>query len=171
MLDAAEGAAVMFAPGLSSGLPFMLVGNTLGFWLTDDGFKPSTIGFLSAAGLAYIFKFVWGVVVDRIPIPLLSPLGRRRSWMLLTQVLVAAGLIVMALADPKAHFALMAVATVATAIAAATQDCAIDAWRIEAADDGAELGLTDLDSRAWLPHPRALGQRGVDPVPGRQVHR
>lgn len=146
--------AVMFALGFSSGLPFMLIGNTLGFWLADDGFKPSTIGFLSAAGLAYVFKFAWGVVVDRIPVPVLGRLGRRRGWMLLTQLLVAGGLVAMALADPRGHFALMAVATVATAIAAATQDCAIDAWRIEAADNGEELGL--LTSTAALGYRVAL---------------
>jgi PAT family beta-lactamase induction signal transducer AmpG len=146
--------AVMFALGFSSGLPFMLIGNTLGLWLTDEGFKPSTVGFLSAAGLAYILKFLWGPLVDRIALPLVGRLGRRRSWMLTTQLLLAAGLICMGLADPKAHFVLLAAATLATAIAAATQDCAIDAWRIEISDDAQQLGL--LTSTASLGFRTAL---------------
>ena len=100
--------AVTFALGFSSGLPFMLIGNTLGFWLSDAGFKPSTIGFLSGAGMAYVLKFVWGAAVDRLRVPILGRMGRRRGWMLLTQVGVAIGLFGMALSDPKAHFTWLA---------------------------------------------------------------
>ena len=61
---------LMLVMGLASGLPFMLIGNTLGFWLADDNIKLATIGALSWVGLTYVFKFVWGAMVDRIPLPL-----------------------------------------------------------------------------------------------------
>ncbi len=133
--------ALMLLLGFSSGLPFMLINNTLGFWLAEDGVKLAAIGFLSWAGLTYSFKFVWGAVVDRVPLPVLGALGRRRSWMLLAQVVVGLGLIAMATADPKAHLAWLAAFAVLTGIGAATQDCVIDAWRIESAADADELGL------------------------------
>src|ERR1700733_3009611 len=78
--------SLMLVLGLSSGLPFMLIGNTLGFWLADDNIKLATIGALSWVGLTYTIKFVWGAMVDRIAIPGLVRLGRRRSWMLLSQI-------------------------------------------------------------------------------------
>src|SRR5262245_27847309 len=81
--------AVMLALGFSSGLPFLLSGNTLGYWLRDEGTTLKAIGFLSWVGLAYSFKFLWAPVVDRLDAPLFGRFGRRRSWMLLTQVLVA----------------------------------------------------------------------------------
>src|SRR5271167_163728 len=92
---------LMLVMGISSGLPFMLIGNTLGFWLADDGIALAAIGALSWVGLTYVFKFVWGAMVDRIPLPLLGRLGRRRSWMLLSQVVTGGGLIGMGLVDPK----------------------------------------------------------------------
>ena len=133
--------ALMLLLGFSSGLPFMLINNTLGFWLAEDGVKLAAIGFLSWAGLTYSFKFIWGAVVDRVPLPVLGFLGRRRSWMLLAQIVVGVGLIAMAMADPKAHLAWLAAFAVFTGIGAATQDCVIDAWRIESAADADELGL------------------------------
>src|SRR6185312_8756486 len=85
--------AVMLVLGLSSGLPFMLIGNTLGLWLADNNIKLAAIGFLSWAGLPYLVKFVWGAMVDRLKAPGLSRLGRRRGWMVTTQLVVGAGLI------------------------------------------------------------------------------
>ncbi|HLY78434.1 MAG TPA: MFS transporter, partial [Caulobacteraceae bacterium] len=93
--------SLMLVMGLASGLPFMLIGNTLGFWLADDNIKLATIGALSWVGLSYVVKFVWGAMVDRIPLPLLGRLGRRRSWMLVSQVVAGGGLIGMGLMDPK----------------------------------------------------------------------
>ncbi len=87
--------------GISSGLPFMLIGNTLGFWLADDGIKLATIGALSWVGMTYTVKFVWGAMVDRIRAPIIGRLGRRRSWMLISQVVAGGGLIGMGLVDPK----------------------------------------------------------------------
>jgi PAT family beta-lactamase induction signal transducer AmpG len=133
--------ALMLVLGLSSGLPFALIGNTLGFWLSDRKVGVAVIGFVSAVGFAYTVKFVWGAIVDRIPAPIIGRLGRRRSWMIIAQVVVAAGLIGMALIDPKAQLAWFVVAAATAAIGAATQDTAIDAWRIETASDVNELGL------------------------------
>ncbi len=131
---------VMLALGVSAGLPFMLIGNTLGFWLARDNIKVAAIGYLSWAGLAYLWKFVWGAVVDHVPPPVLKDLGRRRAWLILTQVATGLGLIGMALSGPR-HLEWLAVSCVATAIAAAMQDTVVDAWRIETAADGDELRL------------------------------
>src|SRR5262250_1763775 len=88
--------AVMLMLGFSSGLPFFLSGNTLGYWLRDVGTTLQAIGFLSWVGLTYSLKFLWAPVVDRLDAPMIGRLGRRRSWMLLTQSLIAIGLIGMA---------------------------------------------------------------------------
>ncbi len=137
--------AVMFALGFSSGLPFLMIGNTLGYWLREGGVQLAAIGFLSWAGLAYSFKFMWGAVVDRAQPPLLARLGRRRGWMLWTQAGVAAGLFVMAFAGPHPGLAmqvgLLGAGAILTGISAASQDVVIDAWRIEIAADPDELSL------------------------------
>src|SRR5215467_6321822 len=92
--------AVMLALGFSSGLPFLLSGNTLGYWLREEGTTLQAIGFLSWVGLAYSLKFLWAPIVDRVDAPIVGRLGRRRSWMLLTQILVAVGLVGLALTGP-----------------------------------------------------------------------
>ncbi|HEY5071583.1 MAG TPA: MFS transporter [Caulobacteraceae bacterium] len=131
----------MLALGFSSGLPFMLFGNTLGFWLAEDGIVLAAIGFLSWAGMPYLLKFVWGAAVDRLKLPLLGRLGRRRGWMVASQLLVTAGLVGMAASEPKTHLVRLAIFAVVTGLAGATQDTVIDAWRIESADNPEELGL------------------------------
>ena len=131
--------AVMAALGFGSGLPFMLVGNTLNYWLADARVDLAAIGFASWIGLSYGFKFVWGAVVDNVPLPM--KLGRRRNWILVCQVAVAAGLGGMALIEPKAHLGALIVFAVGAALAAATQDTVVDAWRIESAESGEELDL------------------------------
>ena len=85
--------AVMLMLGFSSGLPFLLTGNTLGYWLRDEGTTLAAIGFLSWVGLAYSLKFLWAPIVDRLDAPVFGRFGRRRSWMLLSQVVVALGLL------------------------------------------------------------------------------
>jgi len=133
--------ALMLALGVSSGLPFMLIGNTLGAWLKVAGVGNAAIGFASWVGMAYTIKFVWGAMVDRIPLPVIGRLGRRRSWMLLSQVVIGAGLIGMGLVDPRTQLSWLIVFAGAAAVGAATQDTAMDAWRIEIAADPDELGL------------------------------
>ena len=140
--------AVMLALGFASGLPFLLTQNTLGYWLRDEGTSLKVIGFISWVGLAYVFKPVWAPIVDRVDVPLLGRLGRRRGWMLLSQLVVAAGLVAMALVGVKAGLTAICAFAVMVAFASATQDIVIDAWRIEAASDSDEIGL--LSSAAQL---------------------
>ncbi|MGH8121348.1 MAG: AmpG family muropeptide MFS transporter [Rudaea sp.] len=117
--------------GFSSGLPFPLVLTTLSARLRQSGIDRTTIGYFSLVGLAYSLKFFWSPVVDRLPLPLLHRLGRRRSWMLLGQTGIAIGLIALALHDPSASAAKVAWLAVFTAFFSATQDIAVDAYRIE----------------------------------------
>jgi MFS transporter, PAT family, beta-lactamase induction signal transducer AmpG len=125
----------MLSLGFSAGLPLLLVFGTLSFWLREAGVDRSTIGFLSWVGLAYGFKWVWSPLVDRMPIPLLTRwMGRRRSWLLLAQALIMGGLVCMALTDPKLALAPMVWCAIAVAFGSATQDIALDAFRIESAD-------------------------------------
>ena len=118
--------------GYSSGLPFLMVLIILGARLKQSGIDRSTIGYFSWVGLAYSLKFFWSPFVDRLHLPVLGHLGRRRSWMLLSQCGVITGLTVMAFADPAANPERMAFYAIFTALFAATQDIAVDAWRIEA---------------------------------------
>ncbi|HEX5265009.1 MAG TPA: MFS transporter [Phenylobacterium sp.] len=133
--------AVMLALGFSSGLPFLLTGNTFGYWLRDGGTSLKAIGFMSWVGLAYTLKVLWAPVVDRVDVPFLGRLGRRRGWMALSQILVAAGLVGMAVVGPAGGLTAVGAIALVTAFASATQDIVIDAWRIEASEGGEELGL------------------------------
>ncbi|MFI4964765.1 MAG: AmpG family muropeptide MFS transporter [Caulobacterales bacterium] len=146
--------AVMFALGFSSGLPFLLSGNTFGYWLRDGGTSLKAIGFLSWVGLAYTFKVLWAPIVDRVDVPLLGRLGRRRGWMALSQILVAAGLAGMAIVGTAGGLTAVAAFALVTAFASATQDIVIDAWRIEVSDGAEEMGL--LSSAAQLGYRIAL---------------
>ena len=125
----------MLCLGFSAGLPLLLVLGTLSFRLREAGIDRSTIGFLSWVGLAYGFKWVWSPLVDRLPLPWLThTLGRRRSWLLLAQLMVVAGLIGMALLDPQVALEPVVWCALVVAFGSATQDIALDAFRIESAD-------------------------------------
>ena len=92
----------MLLLGFSSGLPIYLVGNTLGFWMRKEGIELDTIGFLSWVGLAYSLKFLWAPIIDKTDVPVLGRMfGRRRGWMLLSQLVAALALVGMALVQPK----------------------------------------------------------------------
>jgi PAT family beta-lactamase induction signal transducer AmpG len=132
---------LMLVLGFSSGLPFLLVGNTFGYWLRDENTSLAAIGFLSWVGLAYSLKFLWAPIIDRTSAPFLAKLGRRRSWILLTQLFVGGGLIAMAVAGLGHGLVMLGILALAVAFASATQDIVIDAWRIETAQDPDELGL------------------------------
>ncbi|GAA4857964.1 AmpG family muropeptide MFS transporter [Luteimonas vadosa] len=156
----------MLLLGFSSGIPIYLVGNTLGFWMRENDIELSTIGFLSWVGLAYSLKFLWAPLVDKVDAPVLGRwLGRRRGWMLLSQAVVAAALLGMALVEPRED--LVSVGGIAldrllvfgglalvVAFASATQDIVIDAWRIESASNDEQQGL--LTSTATLGYRGAL---------------
>lgn len=132
---------LMLALGFSSGLPFMLVANTLGYWLRDEGTSLAAIGFITWCGLAWTFKFVWAPLIDRTSAPFLSILGRRRSWMLLTQLIIGAGLMTMGTIGTSHGLVTLGVLALIIAIAGSSQDVVVDAWRIESARDTEELGL------------------------------
>ena len=132
----------MLALGFSAGLPLLLVLGTLSFWLREAGIDRTTIGHLSWVGLAYGFKWVWAPLVDRMPLPLLTRmLGRRRSWLLLSQLVIMASLAVMAFTDPKLALSPVVWSALAVAFASATQDIALDAYRIESASTERQAAL------------------------------
>ncbi|HJP05168.1 MAG: MFS transporter [Gammaproteobacteria bacterium] len=121
--------------GFSAGLPFALTAGTLTAWLTREGVSMSTVGMFAWVGILYAFKFIWSPLVDQIRIPLLTrTLGRRRSWMLTSQLGVAAALVAMAYTDPANQLLLLAWFAMLVAFCSATQDIAVDAWRIEVVD-------------------------------------
>lgn len=127
--------ARMLLLGFSAGLPLLLVLGTLSYRLREAGIDRTTIGFLSWVGLAYGFKWVWAPLVDRLPLPLLTrALGRRRSWLLLSQLIIVASLAGMAFYDPATHLHVLVGFALLTAFASATQDIALDAFRIESAE-------------------------------------
>lgn len=132
---------IMLALGFSSGLPFMLVANTLGYWLRDEGTSLSAIGFITWCGLAWTFKYLWAPLIDRTHAPFLKNLGRRRSWMLLAQCIIGAGLVAMGTVGISHGLAVLGGLAVMIAVAGATQDVVVDAWRIETARDPEELGV------------------------------
>ena len=128
--------ALMLVLGFSAGLPFLLVFGTLSAWLTEAGVSRTEIGLLSYVGLAYTLKFVWAPVMDRLNLPGLTRFfGRRRAWMLIAQLGIMCGLMGIATSDPSETVLITAAFALLTAFSSATQDIAIDAWRIEAASD------------------------------------
>ncbi len=132
-------ALTMLGFGFSSGLPFVLLVGTLTAWLGEVGVKLATIGVFSWIGLAYSFKFLWSPLVDRLPLPLLERLGRRKSWIALCQGTIMAGFAGLGLTDPAHAMGRFTLIAFLAALASATQDTAIDAWRIENADEVAPI--------------------------------
>ena len=120
--------------GFSAGLPILLIFSTLSLWLREAGVAKSAVTYFSWAALGYSFKFVWAPIVDKLPLPFLtSVLGRRRGWLLLSQMAVIAAIIWMASVDPITGLTAMAFGAVALGFSSATQDIVIDAYRIECA--------------------------------------
>ena len=145
--------AAMLLLGFSSGLPLYLVGNTLGFWMRENGIDLTTIGFVSWVGLAYSLKMLWAPIIDKVDAPVLGRLlGRRRGWMLVSQAVVGAALLAMAVVQPKTgtwmlggialdQLLVFGGCALVVAFASATQDIVIDAWRIESADNDEQQSL------------------------------
>jgi len=132
----------MLALGFSAGLPLLLVLGTLSFRLREAGIDRTTIGYLSWVGLAYGFKWVWAPLVDRLPLPPLTTLlGRRRGWLLLAQCMVIAGLAGMAVNDPRHGLTPLVWCALLVAFGSATQDIALDAFRIESAEARKQAAL------------------------------
>ncbi len=132
----------MLMLGFSAGLPLLLVLGTLSFRLREAGIDRTTIGYLSWVGLAYAFKWAWAPLVDRLPLPVLQRwLGWRRSWLVLSQCVIAAGLVGMALHDPRAGLEPLVWCALVVAFGSATQDIALDAFRIESAGTERQAAL------------------------------
>lgn len=128
--------------GFSAGLPLLLILGTLSFWLREAGIDRSTIGYLTWVGLIYAFKWMWAPLVDRLPIPVLTSFfGRRRSWLLFAQLLIIMGLLGMASIDPKTQLMPIVWFALLVAFGSATQDIALDAFRIESADSDHQAAL------------------------------
>jgi PAT family beta-lactamase induction signal transducer AmpG len=123
---------IILAMGFASGLPLLLTLSTLSYWLSKVGVDKTTIGLFALVGTPYTFKFLWSPIIDQVPLPVLTALlGRRRSWMLLTQVLLAVAIFAMGHTDPAQaplHTAAMAIII---AFLSASQDVVVDAYRIE----------------------------------------
>jgi PAT family beta-lactamase induction signal transducer AmpG len=126
--------------GFSSGLPFLLVSGTLAFWLRGNGIQLNDITMIASAGMTYAFKFVWAPLLDHLRLPLLRGLGQRRGWLLLAQLGVLLGLLLMAMLTPQ-RLEVFIAATLLVAFMGATQDIAIDAYRIEIAPPSAQGAL------------------------------
>ncbi|MDL0430125.1 MFS transporter [Marinobacter sp. TBZ242] len=128
--------------GFSAGLPFLLVFSTLNARLADVGVETATIGFFSWLGITYSIKVFWAPVVDRVKLPLLDRLlGKRRSWILLAQAGIATGLYLMAHVNATVAPEMMALCGLLVAFSSATQDVAIDAYRIEIAEERLQAAL------------------------------
>ena len=133
-------AATMFFFGFASGLPFLLVAGTLAYWLREGGIQLREITMIASAGMAYSFKFLWAPLVDRWRLPLLGRFGQRRGWLLLAMGVVIAGLLSMAALTPG-QLGLFVWLTVTVAVAGATLDIAVDAYRVEIAPPAAQGAL------------------------------
>src|SRR5438309_3958691 len=118
--------------GFSSGLPLALTFGTLSYWLAEVGVSLTAIGLFGLVRTSYSLKFLWAPVIDRLPIPVLTArLGRRRSWALAIQALLAVAILALGFTDPRVDPALTALAAVVVAFLSASQDIVIDAYRIE----------------------------------------
>ena len=133
--------AIMLVFGFAAGLPYTLLIGTLNAWLGEWKIDLATIGVLSWIGLAYAFKFLWSPLVDRVRLPGLERLGRRRSWLLVCQVLLTLTFFALAMSDPRLQLGWFALVAVIGAFASATQDVVIDAWRIDVADEKAPVEI------------------------------
>ena len=133
--------AIMLVFGFAAGLPYTLLIGTLNAWLGEWEIDLATIGVLSWIGLAYAFKFLWSPLVDRVRLPGLERLGRRRSWLFLCQILLTAAFFGLAMSDPRLELGWFALVAVIAAFASATQDVVIDAWRIDVADERAPVEI------------------------------
>lgn len=144
---ATPSAVTMLFLGLGSGLPFLLVGYTLSTWLRDTGIALSVIGLVSYASFFYVLKFLWAPLIDRYPLPFL---GRRKGWLVLSQVLLIAALASMAIVGPESSLTIFTMLVGLTAFAGATQDTVVDAYRIE---------IAPVESQAALAATYILGYR------------
>ena len=132
----------MLALGYATGLPYLLISDTLTAWLRVDGLSLQVIGFFILVSFSYTLKFMWAPLVDRLNLPVLTAkFGHRRGWMLVLQILIVICLLAIAATDPRTHLVQMAILATLTGFFGATHDIVLDAWRIEVASDKEELGV------------------------------
>jgi PAT family beta-lactamase induction signal transducer AmpG len=161
---------IILLMGYSSGMPFLLTASVLTYWMDRVKVDLTTIGIFVLVGTPYAFKFAWAPLVDQLPLPLLDRLGRRRGWMLLAQVGIFLSVLALAWSDPVATPWTTAAAALAIAFFSATQDIAVDAYRIEILRDeeqGAGSASTQLGYRIalWIVDAMALLLPSVMPWP------
>jgi len=121
----------IFLMGCSSGFPFLLTGSILSGWLTDAGIKRAEVGLLGSVAIVYAINFLWAPLVDRVHLPLIGRLGQRRSWILVTQTMMLAFTLLLATVDPTSHLLMAGLFAFGIAASSATQDIAVDAFRID----------------------------------------
>ncbi len=132
---------IMLVFGFASGLPYVLLLGTLYAWLGEAKVDLETMGVFSLIGLAYAFKFLWSPIVDRVNLPLIGYLGRRRSWLVPIQILLSGSFIILSQLDPLTSLGVFSLLAGLGAFASATQDIVIDAWRVDVADEKATLEI------------------------------
>ena len=131
--------------GFSSGLPILLIFSTLSLWLKSAGIDRSTITLFSWAGLAYSFKFLWAPIIDKMPILILSDkFGHRKSWLILSQLLLITLIFIIGFIDPKYNLLLMAIIIVCIGFCSATQDAMVDTYRIESAPQELQSAMSGI---------------------------
>src|SRR5688572_16207677 len=127
--------------GFASGLPFALFLGTLYAWFTEAGVDLETMGVFSLIGLAYSFQFLWSPLIDKVDIPFLRRLGKRKQWIAPAQLLLGIILVTMSLLDPRSSLGMFSLLAGIGAFTSATQDIAINAWRIDIADEEATIDI------------------------------
>ena len=130
--------------GFAAGLPILLIFSTLSVWLFKAGVNRATITLFSWVGFAYSFKFIWTPIVDNLKLPILGKLGHRRSWLLLSQLMIILSLIFISFTDPKTSLVCTAIAAIFIAFSSATQDIVLDAFRIESASKNLQGALSSM---------------------------
>ncbi|RDC60201.1 hypothetical protein HME9302_01401 [Alteripontixanthobacter maritimus] len=133
--------AYMLLFGFAAGLPYALLLGTLYAWLSDAEVDLETMGVFSLIGLAYAFKFLWSPALDRLNIPVLRKLGKRKQWIVTAQVLLGAILVILSMLDPVGQLGWFSLLAGIGAFASATQDVVIDAWRVDVADEVATIDI------------------------------
>ena len=140
--------------GFSSGLPLLLTLSTLSIWLKEEGVTKTTIGLFALVGMPYALKFLWSPLIDRVPIPLLTPLlGRRRGWAILTQLVLMLAIVGLGSTNPAENLGLTALCALLVAFCSASQDIVVDAYRVEILDKsqyGAGAGMVVMGYRIGM---------------------
>jgi PAT family beta-lactamase induction signal transducer AmpG len=138
-------AITMLFLGFSAGLPILLIFSTLSVWLREAGVQRATVTFFSWAALGYSFKFAWAPIIDRLPFPYLTAImGRRRSWLLVSQLALVFSMSWTSCFDPQKTLTMTAVGAVLIGFSSATQDIVIDAYRIESAEADLQSMLSSM---------------------------